>query len=150
MQFWRAIVLLGWALYFGGFTVYAGFVVPIGADVLGSDRAQGFITREVTQVLNVLGAAALLLLAVDALVRRTRERARFALATLGLAVLCQALLFVLHPWMDALLDPTERAVREPAAFYTRHRYYLWAAGFLWLFMLHQLWDQARPTPRRSS
>lgn len=53
--------LLLWALMFwqGGFTFYGGVVVPVGSAVLGSDREQGFITRQVTNYLNLAGAVAL-------------------------------------------------------------------------------------------
>ena len=53
--------LLLWALMFwqGGFTFYGGVVVPVGSAVLGSEREQGFITRQVTNYLNLAGAVAL-------------------------------------------------------------------------------------------
>jgi hypothetical protein len=53
--------LLLWALMFwqGGFTSYGGVVVPVGSAVLGSEQEPGFITRSVTNYLNLAGAVAL-------------------------------------------------------------------------------------------
>src|SRR5947209_17239059 len=54
-------LLLLWLLMFwlGGFTFYAGVVVPIGTEVLESSLAQGWITRRVTTWLNVAAAVTL-------------------------------------------------------------------------------------------
>lgn len=56
-------LLLLWALMFwqGGFMFYGGVVVPVGSRILGSDLEQGWITRSVTNYLNVAGAVALAL-----------------------------------------------------------------------------------------
>ena len=55
-----AILLL--AVWWGGFTFYALVVVPTGHQVLRSKVRQGFITQQVTNQLNVLGAVTLALL----------------------------------------------------------------------------------------
>ena len=45
----RFIVLVALCFWQGGFTFYAGVVVPVGTDVLGSSLKQGFVTRRVTR-----------------------------------------------------------------------------------------------------
>ena len=53
----RFVVLHAFLLWQGGFVVYGGVVVPVGAEVLGSDRLQGFVTQQVTGWLNLFGVA---------------------------------------------------------------------------------------------
>src|SRR5260370_16274673 len=55
----RVLVLAALMFWQGGFTFYAAVVVPVGQDVLGSHLAQGFITRQVTNYLNLAGGLAL-------------------------------------------------------------------------------------------
>jgi hypothetical protein len=62
----RRVLVLGALLFWqGGFTFYGAVVVHVGQDVLGSHRMQGFVTRRVTNYLNLAGAVALPLLAWD-------------------------------------------------------------------------------------
>ena len=68
----RYLVLAALLFWQGGFTFYAVVVVPVGQEVLGSHKEQGFITREVTKYLNWAGAIALVPLAWD--LAATRER----------------------------------------------------------------------------
>src|SRR2546428_9021513 len=70
----RFLVLAALMFWQGGFTFYAAVVVPVGQQVLGSDLEQGFITRQVTQWLNVAGAVALVPLAWDVLAAERRRR----------------------------------------------------------------------------
>ncbi len=126
--------LLLWLLMFwlGGFTFYAAVVVPIGTEVLGSSFEQGWITRRVTNWLNVAGAVALTGwawdIAADPAPTRLRQRLRWLLwllLAIGLVVLV-----VLHPRMDAILDgETWRA--ERGTFRTLHRIYLWVSTAQW-------------------
>lgn len=59
MRMIRRLLLL-WSLMFwqGGFMFYGGVVVPVSSRILGSDLEQGWITRSVTNYLNVSGAVA--------------------------------------------------------------------------------------------
>src|SRR5437667_11660411 len=72
----------------GGFTFYASVVVPVGQSVLQSHLEQGFITRQVTNYLNLAGAVCLVCLAWDLAASTEpstwRRRARWA-AWLGMA-----------------------------------------------------------------
>ena len=131
-----AILLL--ALWWGGFTFYALVVVPTGHQVLKSKVRQGFITQQVTNKLNWLGGVTLALLAWQSIAARREgpSSGSFRTGTIswGLMAVTLAVLFWLHPFMDALLDPVNRSVVDDDKFYALHRWYLivatvqWAAG----------------------
>lgn len=133
LRFLSAVLLL--AVWWGGFTFYALAVVPTGHQVLRSKVRQGFITQQVTNKLNALGAVTLAALAWQVIaVRRAKSRRWFRVASIswaGMAVTL-ALLFWLHPHLDALLDPTARSVIDDEKFYALHRWYLIVATVQWL------------------
>ena len=132
----RLLAVLLLAVWWGGFTFYALAVVPTGHQVLRSKVRQGFITQQVTNKLNVLGAVTLALLFWQWLATR-RETASpgwsraAALSWAVLAVTLAALCW-LHPRLDALLDAGQRAVLDDAKFYALHRIYLLVATIQWL------------------
>jgi hypothetical protein len=129
--FRRFLVLAVLLFWMGGFTFYAAVVVPVGQEVLGSHRKQGFVTREVTRYLNLAGAVALLLLAWDlARARNTSRYGRWArwAAWVGMA-LALGLLFWLHYRLDALLNPESFQILDSWAFYAQHQWYLWISTF---------------------
>lgn len=135
----RFLALCAFAFWQGGFVFYAGVVVPIGADELG-DTVQGFITRRVTQGLNLAGATALGLWMLDGLLNPPRGRRVGALlGVLIFLVILQGLLFWLHPKMDQMLDPATISVEDRPLFRVRHKVYLWTSTFLWLGSLAWLW-----------
>src|SRR5437660_1623910 len=72
----RFLVLAALMFWQGGFTFYAGVVVPVGREVLGSDRDQGFITRQVTEYLNLAGGIAVAVLAWDVMAAADPSRPR--------------------------------------------------------------------------
>ena len=131
----RFVVMLLFAVWFGGFTFYALVVVPTGHHVLRSKVRQGFITQQVTNKLNVLGAITLVALAWQVVaVRRAKSRRWFRVASISWMALAVtlAVLFWLHPQLDALLDPTARSVMDDEKFYALHRWYLIVATAQWL------------------
>lgn len=135
--FRRLLFIFSYAVWQGGFLFYTAAVVPIGTDVLGSAREQGFITRLVTNRINECGAIALAVW-LPILVwetRRTRWRRRIGLFFWGILVACQAVMFGLHPRLDGLLDPSQHAVLDPERFYSLHRVYLWTISFQWAMAL---------------
>jgi hypothetical protein len=157
--------LLLWALMFwqGGFTFYGGVVVPVGSDVLGSEREQGFITRKVTNYLNLAGAVALAIWGWDLSVGRSTSpigrQLRWAIWA-GL-VLSLLLLVWLHPRLDELLDPEDVMVRDRHRFRSLHERYLivstvqWAGCLLLTALTIRAWrhqdailtdDPCRPSP----
>jgi hypothetical protein len=114
----RFLVLIAFAFWQGGFTFYAGVVVPIGRGV--DAEAQSLITTAVTNWLNVAGAIALVLLMWDALERDpARWRRWLRLGTCGVMLLLLGLLVWLHVEL-------ERDFYRPY-----HKVYLWASTVQW-------------------
>ena len=87
-----------------GFAV--AVVVPIGQENLGHQDQGILITREVTNYLNLSGAAALLLLAWDLVESADRSKRRIWCRWFGWAGMLGILLALmwLHPRLDRLLD----------------------------------------------
>jgi len=136
----RAFVLFQvWVVWQGGFAFYAAVVVPVGTDVLGSPAAQGFVTREVTGWLNLIGVAYHLALAWNLSAERgtADRRARVSLGAVSAFLLIA--LFAVHPVLDSFLDPIKKSVREPRAFYRWHIVYLWCSTVQWVLALAQAW-----------
>ncbi|QEL15327.1 hypothetical protein [Limnoglobus roseus] len=124
----RLFVLLTLMFWQGGFMFYGGVVVPVGADILGSDREQGFITQRVTDYLNAAGAVALLVWGWDTAAGRGR---RIRWAAWGLLVAMLGVQVGLHPRMDALLAADEGRVLDRPAFRRLHQGYLLASTVQW-------------------
>jgi len=145
----RFLAVTALALWQGGFTFYAGFVVPIGQRVLGSHIVQGFITREVTLWLNAVGGAALVPLAWELLSTRQKPGGFVQLACGALLALGLAALWFLHGQMDAHLDLVERRILDREAFYLLHRVYLWISTAQWATAGVLTWSMlGRPIPER--
>ncbi len=123
--FRRFVVLAALMFWQGGFTFYAGVVVPIGREVLGGGL-QSEVTRPVAWWLNVTAVVVLLLLAWDTITMPSQRWVRGAL-WLGMAG-CQALLFMLYPWLGRMLDAS---MPDPGAFRYAHRWYLWTCTVQW-------------------
>lgn len=128
--------LLLWALFFwqGGFLFYGSVVVPIGSAVLGSEREQGFITRQVTNDLNLAGAVALAVWAWDLAAGRGGSAAgrRLRWAIWAGLVLSLVVLAWLHPRLDELLKPEDTAIIDRRAFRALHRRYLIVSTVQWV------------------
>ena len=132
----RFVVLHAFLLWQGGFVVYGGVVVPVGAEVLGSDRLQGFVTQQVTGWLNLFGVAWCAALAWDCLaVRGDRLRAVAVMVCAALLLV----LFAVHPQMDALLDADTQSVLDRKLFRRLHQVYLGVSTLHWLLALLVAW-----------
>ncbi|MBI1372833.1 MAG: hypothetical protein GC159_08745 [Phycisphaera sp.] len=133
---YRSLTWLVLAVWFGGFTLYAAVVVPIGADVLGSPLDQGFITQRVTHWINGIGLVALALLLGDVWLSRHRAAMGAAMrVTLSVMVVAVAAQIALHPHLDDMLNPAGGHITGRAHFYTAHRVYLLIAAAQWLACL---------------
>jgi hypothetical protein len=126
----------------GGFTFYAAVVVPTGQQVLGSHLEQGLITRQVTYYLNVSGAVALAVLAAELLLaadypRQLRAKLQWVVWAGMAGVL--AILVVMHPMLDRLIDLETHTIADRASFRTFHRMYLWISTLEWGLAWIYLW-----------
>lgn len=119
------------ALWFGGFTVYAGIVIPIGSEMIG-ETTQGFITQKVSYWLNIIG-----FLSVTALIGWTRyfQREQIMGILVGTLLICLLIQFALHIQLTKQLNMEALEVVHRGSFYTKHQVYLWVSTLQWLAML---------------
>jgi hypothetical protein len=150
----RFLVLVLLMFWQGGFTFYASVVVPIGTEVLGSAREQGWITRRVTVWLNVAGLAALAALGWDIAADRDPVRLRRWLRCLTWLLMAASLvgLLWLHERLDSLLDLENLRILSRPTFRAWHRWYLWistaqwAGGLLALLLMLGAWRASNEKP----
>jgi magnesium-transporting ATPase (P-type) len=155
----RTLVIATFALWFGGFTFYVAFVVPIGNDVLGSARTQGFITQQVTNWLNVVCGFAIGLMILETIRGRIVLSIRGRWTEIAMLVLMIGSLIVLiwlHPIMDEMIDVADESITDETRFYGLHRIYLWVSTFqwivawVWLFLTVRRWQEESERNRRVS
>jgi hypothetical protein len=147
----RYLTVLILAMWMGGFTFYALVVIPTATMVLGSVRQVGFITEQVTNWINLIGIVAILFFLWNIKVEWKRQsgRRRWGLVTFWLIMaLAHVGLFVTHPFMDHLLNPKTRALRDYDHFVDLHTVYLtfatteWSAALLYVWVLFFCWRDA--------
>jgi hypothetical protein len=138
MKLFRRFLLLQLLmLWQGGFLFYALVVVPIGADVLGSEVDQGFITRRVTFWLNAIGALCLCVYVLDTKCVAKHQPLRKSIAAISILLLLS--LFALRQFLDSFLDPNNHTIENHHAFYRWHGLYLIISGVQWFLMLAAAW-----------
>lgn len=141
--FRRFLLLAALGFWQGGFAFYAAVVVPIGEQVLSSPIEQGFVTRRVTNYLNLAGAVALSLLFWD--LAATRQKSRPRTVSWGVMAVGLCLLAWLHPRLDRFLDAEAMQVLDDDRFYVAHQVYLitsavqWASGLVFLLTTLRVW-----------
>jgi hypothetical protein len=138
----RFLAASGLALWQGGFTFYGAVVIPMGVEVLRDHVQVGFITQRVTQWLNLIGAAALVLLLVELAANwpSLGSWRKFGLASTWLAMaLGLVALFALHPALDALLEPNSQNIVDYDRFLFLHRVYLGISTIQWSAALLHAW-----------
>ena len=121
------VILMFWQ---GGFMFYGGVVVPVGTSVLGSDTDQGFITRSVTNYLNLAGAVALAVWTWD-MASGPRACRHFRWSLWCFLAVTLGLLAVIHAKMDGILDVETMRVLDRPAFRFLHRWYLAISTAQW-------------------
>ena len=133
----RILLLLSYALFWGGLTFYTGFVVRIAHDVLDNPMDGGLITQRVTALLQMLGGVTVLLMLWNAFqVGLSNKRFGIAL-TLCAIVLGVALagLVIVHGHLDAVIDIDAGEVVDRDAFTIGHRRYNQLTTVEWIATL---------------
>lgn len=124
------LLLLLWGVWWGGLTLYAAIVVPIGTQSVGSIE-QGFITQRVTGWLNAIGIIMVLSMGLFSLRSYRNRRGLFAMATLE-----GILLVALMQYRVRLTNQMDYVARDVAdGFYHQHAIYLWLTTLQWLLGL---------------
>lgn len=157
----RFSLLIAIMFWQGGFTFYGAIVVPVGSDVLGSHQAQGFVTRSVTNYLNLAGIVVLGLWLWDMMSARdtavTRRRLRWGLWLVLLVTL--GLLGWFHILMDQCLDLEAQQILDKVRLRYLHVWYLnistiqWAASLVLIALTLLTWrseDSVWANPGRDS
>ena len=143
----RFITIGSLAFWQGGFTFYGAVVIHVAHRVLGSHLPVGFITQRVSNWLNVIGAATLLVLLLNLFIARREGGKRLwwsLAATWAVMVITLIVLIAMHPMLDRLLDAQAREIVDGEQFRPLHRMYLnvatvqWAAGLIHLWCLMML------------
>jgi hypothetical protein len=141
---YRLIVLVALMFWQGGFMFYGSVVITVGAQVLGSELEQGFVTQSVTNYLNIAGVVCVTIWGV----LLWREKTSWLGGTLWLGLVVSLILLVLlHGRMDQRLEFDSHAVTGQG-FYSLHRVYLTISTSQWLAALTLLgvtmnrWRQA--------
>ena len=125
-RFLLFVALMFWQ---GGFMFYGSIVVPVGQEVLGSHLQQGYITRSVTNYLNLAGVVALVFWAWEIASVKGRNWLQWGLWIV--LTLTLGLLAWLHLRMDELLDMDSFRVLDSSRFYDLHRWYLIISTLQW-------------------
>jgi hypothetical protein len=154
----RFAVMLALMFWQGGFTFYTGVVVPIGTDILGSPEEQGWITRRVTDYLNLAGVVAVVVLGWDIAAGGDPGTGRRRLRWLVWALLAAMLgmLAWLHGRLDAYLDVEQLRILDRPTFRALHRGYLWVSTAQWtcglvaVYLLLRAWRAEDDTQREKS
>jgi len=126
----NTLLLLLWGIWWGGLTLYAAIVVPIGTQSVGSIE-QGFITQQVTGWLNAIGMMTVLAMGLFSLRSYRNRRGLLVMATLE-----GILLIALIQYRVKLTNQMDYASRDVAeGFYHQHAVYLWLTTAQWLLGL---------------
>jgi hypothetical protein len=155
----RFLFVATFALWMGGFTFYGSVVVPIGARVVSGGEAEfGFVTRQVSNWLNLVGGLALLVFLWD-LFTEWRGRAnliRWGRLSLWAGMLaCHLALLLMHPGLDRMLDPETQTILARARFHALHKSYLkcstvqWTLALAFLALTMIAWLNGRRSPATS-
>lgn len=136
----RILLLLAFALFWGGLTFYTGLVVRVIHDVLADPLEGGLITQRVTAGLQYLGIVTVGLMFVNAfLVARKSNRYGYSLVAcaviVGIAIIG---LVMVHGQLDAVIDADGWEITDRDAFTIGHRRYNQLTTIEWVASLAYL------------
>jgi hypothetical protein len=143
----RFLVVQSLMLWQGGFLFYAAFVVPTGTKVLGGSFEQGRITRFVSESINWVGLAAVVVFAWELLHEPTRSRSlkRWLWGSWFIMAAGLASLYLIRLRLLELVDFEGSTFPDRRLFHFWHRIYLWiitlqwAAGLVFVVGLIRSW-----------
>jgi len=129
----RICLMIAIMFWQGGFMFYGAVVVPVGSEVLGSHQAQGFVTRTVTNYLNIAGAVAVVVWMWDILyaTNNTVARQRLTWALWLVLLFTLGLLVWLHVVMDQYLDIESQMILDRSRLRYLHAWYLSISTLQW-------------------
>ncbi len=134
-SFWillrRFLVMAALVFWQGGFTFYAGVVVPIGRRL--NVEHQALVTQRVTHYLNLAGAVTLIILGWE-FVRKgdpSYRRRRWLWLLQGVMFTCLLGLVFLHPRLDAVMAEVPNLSEQRRAIRPWHVAYLWISTVQW-------------------
>jgi hypothetical protein len=136
----RILLLLAFALYWGGLTCYTGFVVRISHDVLSDPMDGGLITQRVMAVLQMLGVVAVVLMVGNCVVV-IRQSRKYGFLLVGCATIMAGSLIgmiVVHEQLDSIINLATAEITDRDAFVIRHRRYNQFTTVQWLSSLAYL------------
>lgn len=148
----RVLVVLALCLWFGGFTFYTLVVIHMGHKVFESLVEVGFLTQAVTHWLNLIGVGTLCLMLWNVFAGWSRQHwfiRGTLLSTWLLAAGIEVALFVLHPKLDAHLDPDTRSLIAREDFVSLHLLYInlsttqWVATIVYICASVWAWCPSR-------
>ncbi|MGB7347762.1 MAG: hypothetical protein WBD20_26295 [Pirellulaceae bacterium] len=145
----RWLLLVSYALYWGGLTFYTGFVVRIIHDVVNDPMDGGMITQRVTVLLQFFGVVTTVLMLANAFqVGRSNKRHGCMLglcaAALGVSIVG---LLIVHSNLDAVIDIKAAQVTDRDVFTLNHRRYnqlttvQWIASLIYLPITIVAWQR---------
>ena len=139
------LALASWAFWIGGFSFYFGVVIRVGSEVVG-DSSQGFVTQGATWWLNIIAIVTLILLLASLWFQRNRWVSGVWLVLAA----CQAILFLLHAKLDAILDTPTHTILQRDSFAITHEWYEFTSAIQWLFAMIFLgfWIASRSNPSK--
>jgi hypothetical protein len=136
----RILLLLVYALHWGGLTFYTGIVLRISHDVLNDPMDGGLITQRVTGVLQILGVVAVVLMLCNCVVVVRRSKSYgYALFACTAILGCSLIgLFLVHGQLDAMIDVETFEISDRGAFDAGHQRYNQLTTIEWLSSLAYL------------
>jgi len=144
----RFLLIAAIALWVGGLTFYATFVLPEAHHVLDSHLQTGLITRGVTLRLNQIGGVALGLMLWDLLATRVSRRHTATLLMLWLIITTAHVgLFVMHARLSAMVDAGNGVTVGQDVFRAAHTRYeqitagQWCATLVYLVATLTAWNR---------
>lgn len=129
----KTITMLLFALWWGGFTFYAYWVIPVAHMVTGDKIVTGLITQKVSTIINVLCALFILSASIHSfIVKAFISITRLEKIALICLAICLVVLIILHSVMDKLLPYDTSRVEIRTTFYHYHQVYLWVSTLMWV------------------